>query len=164
MSQTLARDRSGADHKIGIGEIGVAQGSGVMRTLLGSCVGLVLHDQAQSTGGMVHVMLPAAGNAADPPGKYADTAVPELIRQIEAVGGRSNRLIAKLAGGAKMFATERTNSIGDQNLVAIEKLLRLAGIPIVGRHCGGTYGRRMAYDVSTGDVVIEVVGQPSVEL
>lgn len=164
MSQTLTRDHSGTDHKIGIGEIGVAQGTGVMRTLLGSCVGLVLHDQGQNTGGMVHVLLPTAGSAPDPPGKYADTAVPELIRQIVAVGGRSNRLIAKLAGGAKMFATERTNSIGDQNLAAIEELLRRAGIPIGGRHCGGTQGRRMVYDVSTGNVVIEVVGQASVEL
>lgn len=162
LNTNIADDK--AERKVGIGEIGVLQTTGVLRTLLGSCIGLVLHDPRCCVGGLAHIVLPLSNDAQQPLGKYADTAVPELIRLIERSGGKTRDLIAKLAGGANMFATPKPNGIGDQNLVMVEKLLKDAGIPIKARHCGGQQGRRMAYDVGTGVVTVEIVGSPAVKL
>ncbi len=152
------------ERKVGMGELDVLQGTGILRTLLGSCIGLVLHDQKNRVGGLAHIVLPVSNGSESAAGKYADTAIPELIRRIEHSGGRSRNLAAKIAGGANMFATTNLNAVGEQNLVMVESLLKTAGIPVLGRHCGGRQGRRMAYDVETGKVTVEVVGGPPVEV
>ena len=150
--------------KVEIGGIGVLRGTGELRTLLGSCIGLVLHDSKNHVGAMAHIVLPVSNGSDHLPGKYADTAVPALIRQIEAMGGVPRHLAAKLAGGANMFASNSSNTIGDQNLAMVERLLRDAGIPVTARHCGGHQGRKMVYDVATGIVVVETVGGEPVQL
>lgn len=152
------------ESKVGMGELKLLQGSGVLRTLLGSCVGLALYDLRNRVGGLAHIVLPSSNGLGSPPGKFADTAIPELIRRLEQSGGRLRNLAAKFAGGANMFATTSMNAVGDQNIAMVELLLRNAGIPVLGRHCGGKQGRRMAFDVETGKVTVEVVGGPPVEV
>lgn len=152
------------ERKVGMGELEVLQGTGVLRTLLGSCIGLVLHDQKKQIGGLAHIVLPESSEAGSLPGKYANIAVPELIRRIEQAGGRLRDLVAKFAGGANMFATGNANAIGELNIAKVESLLRAAGIPVLGRHCGGKQGRRLAFDIETGKVTVEIVGGPPTEL
>lgn len=153
------------ERKVGIGELVVMKKIGVLRTLLGSCIGLVLHDPGSQVGGLAHIVLPTSNDAQESSlGKYADTALPELVRLIELAGGKPRQLIAKLAGGANMFAMTRLNPIGEQNLITVEKLLNQSGIPVLGKHCGGKQGRRMAYDVATGIVTVDIVGSSAVEL
>lgn len=148
-----------ASAAIGMGEIRVARDNGTLRTFLGSCVGLALHDRRQKIAGLAHVVLPDSRGQGQPPGRYADTAVRELLRQLrELAGGEPLRLTAKLAGGAKMFGFQSGATIGDQNVRAIEQLLSEAGITIIGRCCGGEHGRRMSLDVATGVVTIQTVG------
>ena len=122
---------------VAIGQIGIAQGGGVLRTFVGSCVGLVLHAPSQQAAGLAHVMLPSSNGRGSPPGKYADTAVAETLRLLrEAVGGLPLACTAKLVGGATMFAFQSGIPIGDQNVLALEKILLDLGIPITGRLCG----------------------------
>ena len=102
---------------MGIGEIDVLQTTGVLKTLLGSCIGLVLYDRRNCVGGLAHIVLPSASGSSESLGKYADTALPELIRLIVQMGGKSANLTAKMAGGANMFVTSATNTIGAQKLV-----------------------------------------------
>jgi chemotaxis protein CheD len=155
---------SSGERKVGMGELEVLQGAGVLRTLLGSCIGLVLHDQRKKIGGLAHIVLPEGSESSSLPGKYANTAVPELIRRIEQSGGRLRDLAAKFAGGSNMFATGNANAIGDLNIAKVDSLLAALGIPVLARHCGGKQGRRMAFDVETGKVTVEIVGGPPVEL
>lgn len=152
------------ERKVGMGEIEVVSGSLVLKTLLGSCIGLVLHDSRLQVGGMAHVILPRSEGNSGPPGKFADTAVAELLRLIESQGGRPRHLVAKLAGGSNMFSTSSANRIGDQNLAAIESHLLSFGIPVLGRHCGGNLGRRMTFFVETGRVTVDILGTPTIEL
>ena len=156
--------RSLPERKVGMGEIDVVSGAFRLRTLLGSCVGLMLYDHRHHVGGLAHIVLPHSNGEGTPHGKYADTALPELLRQIEQLNGRVKHLAAKISGGANMFATKGPMSIGDQNIAAVEQLLKSAGIPILGRHCGGNQGRRVSFDVDTGRVTIEVVGASAIEL
>lgn len=144
---------------IGMGEIGIARDGGILRTFLGSCVGLVLHDRRRKIAGLAHVVLPDSRGQASQPGRYADTAIKELLRLLkDLANGEPLQVTAKLAGGAKMFGFQTGMTVGDQNVQAIEQLLAAEGIRIVGRCCGGEHGRRMSLDVASGVVTIQTVG------
>jgi chemotaxis protein CheD len=147
-----------------MGHSEVAQGGVLLRTLLGSCIGVAIYDQRRQIAGLAHVVLPRANGQTAPPGKYADTAIPDLLLQIERLGGRARQLAAKFAGGANMFGGSSEGKIGEQNIAAVEELLKNAGVPILGRHCGGSQGRRMAVEADTGRVIIEMVGAGTIEL
>ncbi len=150
--------------KIGIGELAVIQETGLLRTLLGSCIGLVLHDRQARVGGLAHIVLPSSNGDTRVPGKYADTALPELVRLIERAGGQPRNLTAKIAGGANMFSTLKMAGIGELNLITVQQLLQDVRIPVVGHHCGGQQGRRIAYDVKTGAETVEIIGCLPIEL
>lgn len=153
-----------------MGEIAVARSSGVLRTLLGSCLGLALYDRRFKVAGLGHIVLPSSqGRAEHPghlPGKFADTALPSMIRQMQELAGEERlRLCAKIAGGANMFVSaDSSNTIGMQNVQAVECLLDELRIPIIGRHCGGEQGRRMMLDTATGIVTIDIVGAETTSL
>jgi chemotaxis protein CheD len=146
-----------------MGEMAVAQGEGLLRTLLGSCLGVALYDRRLKIAGLAHVVLPHSQGTTELPGKFADTAIPELLRRLAALaGGESLKLTAKLAGGANMFtAAGAPGTIGEQNAAAVEDVLAAQRIPIVARHLGGEQGRRMTLDTTSGQVTIEIVGSES---
>ena len=148
---------------VAIGQIGVAA-SGVLRTFVGSCVALILQDRRRGVAALAHVMLPASNDTAAPPGKCADTAVPEMLRLLARCAGQPPACTAKLVGGAKMFAFGTGTPIGAQNVTALEAALGAAGIPITARDCGGDCGRRVTVDVATGVVTVETVGRPPLTL
>jgi chemotaxis protein CheD len=144
-------------------EIGVAQHQGVLRTMLGSCVGVALYERNLKIAGLAHVVMPDSMGREQSLGKYADTAIPETIRQLTILAkGAKVSFTAKLAGGANMFShvsPNAMNTIGDQNILAVEKTLALYRIPVLARHLGGAFGRRMVIDIETGIIQIHVVGQ-----
>jgi chemotaxis protein CheD len=149
---------------IRMGEIAIGRGAEALKSLLGSCIGLALYDRTLGIGGLAHIVLPSSEGHTGPPGKFVDTAIPELIRLIAEMGGQTkDHLAAKLAGGAQMFQTNAAMTVGDRNLETIEQELLSHRIPILGKHCGGTSGRRMTFYPGTGRVVIEVVGAESIE-
>lgn len=157
---------------VAIGQWTVAAAPAKIRTLLGSCVGVVLYDRTAKLGGLAHIVLPTAHGVLDHPGKYADTAIPALIAEFDRrLGGKMrSRLTAKLAGGATMFqvdATARQNSglnIGQRNQEAVEQILKELTIPILARDMGGASGRRLTLDTTSGIVTIKVPGGASYEL
>jgi chemotaxis protein CheD len=149
---------------IRMGEMSVAADGEELRTLLGSCVGLALHDRRQKVGGLAHIVLPSARGQINWPGKFVDTAIPLLIERMQQLVDGKLSVTAKLAGGASMFSTTVAANIGLQNIDSCEHMLGELGIPIVARHCGGEQGRRMSLNTASGSVVIEVVGQKSIEL
>jgi chemotaxis protein CheD len=155
---------SGMDLRIGIGELVVSKSPAVLRTLVGSCVGMTLYDPFRKVGGMAHIVHPESNGRVDQPGKYADTAIRELMRELANQGGEQRRLVAKYAGGAKMLNAFSSNPIGDLNVEMIERILTQLGIPILGRECGGKHGRRLALDLTRGVLRIEAVGQQPLEL
>jgi chemotaxis protein CheD len=156
-------------HPVAIGRWAVAAAPSQLRTLLGSCIGVALHDRAAKVGGLAHVVLPDSRGDAEHPGKYADTAIPALIADIErATGARpAGRLVAKLAGGASMFPVGQgppSRNIGRMNQEAVEAVLSALRIPILARDLGGDGGRNMTFDPATGRVWIRSPGGDGREL
>ncbi len=138
---------------IGIGEYRV--GSFPMMTIgLGSCIGLTLYDTQNKTGAMVHIMLPESGGRTDRPGKYADTAIPLLLNELDKVGSSKRSLIAKIAGGACMFEYFGTNlNIGERNTEKVRTLLKDQGIKLSGEDVGGKVGRSVTFFPANGGKV-----------
>ena len=147
-----------------MGQIAVAHNQGVLRTLLGSCMGVALYDRRLKIAALSHIVLPRsngpANGPAHPPGKFADTAIPEMIRCMQDRAAADKlKLSAKIAGGANMFgSTDSRNTIGVLNIEAVERILDELRIPVIGRHCGGEQGRRMMLDAANGLVTIDMVG------
>ena len=131
-----------------------------IRTLLGSCVGVVLHDRQSKVGGVAHVVLPDSRGSLDQPGKYADTAVPALLAELRRLNPLA-RPVAKLLGGASMFgggpaAAPAGLAIGQSNVEAVEAALARLGVTVVARDLGGESGRRVTLDVATGVVSVRL--------
>jgi chemotaxis protein CheD len=150
-------------------------GGEVLVTLgLGSCIGCALVDIEAKVAGLAHIVLPeswanSAAAASAPPGKFANTAVPHLVKELERLGARKNRLKAVLCGGAHMFsstggAKSPALEIGRRNNEETVKALKAAGIPIRASEVGGTKGRSVEVHVSSGEVFVRTVGSTPVKL
>ncbi|HEX4574127.1 MAG TPA: hypothetical protein VH158_03290, partial [Gemmatimonadales bacterium] len=90
-----------------VAEWAAERGDAVIVTLgLGSCVAIMLYDGQAHAGAMAHVLLPSKSLARDlgNPAKFPETAVPLLVTRLTQLGAEPRRLVAKLAGGASMFA------------------------------------------------------------
>lgn len=144
-----------ANLTIGIGDLKVCRVPDVLVTYaLGSCVGICLLDSTAGVGGLSHIMLPdstAGVNGASAPMRFADTAIPLLIKEMEKLGASRGRLRAKIAGGATMFAISNDKfNIGDRNVAKVKEMLAKERIPILAEDTGADYGRTLFFYPETG--------------
>lgn len=139
--------------------------AGITTLGLGSCVGVALRDTVNKVGGLAHVMLPDStairnnNNVA----KFADTGVAELVRIMEEAGAKRSRMVAKIAGGAKMFNFNSDSTmmqVGDRNVEGVKKKLKELGIKLLAEDTGLNFGRTVEFFPETGDFVIKAVGKP----
>ena len=164
-----SNDKSGpADEMISVlmGRWAVASAPTLIRTLLGSCVGVVLFDRKSRLGGVAHIVLPDSRGATDQPGTYADTAIPALIEELEQAAGRKirARITAKLFGGASLFHGGASIDIGRSNQAAVEQILVGLGVAVVARDMGGVSGRRLTFSIETGIVSVRIPGGADYEV
>jgi chemotaxis protein CheD len=149
---------------VGIADMKLAQGSGMLVTYaLGSCIGICLHDPILRLGSLIHIMLPLNMEAGRKNVfKYADTAIRETLQQMAAKGCARPRMVAKIAGGAKMFELTggSLGSIGQRNIESVRLALKREGIRLVGEDTGGTVARTLLFDVSSGQAFIHSHGYP----
>lgn len=142
--------------------IEVAEAPVLLKTTLGSCVGVVLHDRGRSVGGLAHVMLPRRLGQDRSVGKYADTAVPALVERMRRFGSERRDLSAFLAGGANMFrqaADGAIATIGAHNIEAVRQILADLRIPIAFEDIGGTQGRTVIFDSARGALDVRKLQQ-----
>ncbi|WRS26673.1 chemotaxis protein CheD [Oscillospiraceae bacterium MB08-C2-2] len=155
---------------VGISDLKVAAAPDILVTYaLGSCVGTCLLDPATRVGGLSHIMLPQSSASPSDPNvmKFADTAIPELIRQMELKGARRNRLVAKIAGGAQMFDLQNKNpmwQIGQRNVQAVLQILGQLRIPVAAQDVLANYGRTTFFDPSTGIMTVKSINKNIKEL
>ncbi|MCL2048942.1 MAG: chemotaxis protein CheD [Defluviitaleaceae bacterium] len=150
---------------VGMADLKATKAPGILTTLgLGSCIGIALYDAKAKVAGLAHIMLPdstAIHNNSNK-AKFADTALIELILQMEKLGARKINIKAKIAGGAQMFAFNATSEnlrVGDRNAEATKKALRLSGIPLLAAECGDSFGRTVELYADDGRFIIKAIGQ-----
>lgn len=157
--------------KVGMADLKICKAPDALTTIgLGSCIGIALYDPVTKVTGLAHIMLPDStairnnSNIA----KFADTGIEELVRQMVAAGASKTRLVAKIAGGAKMFALSGSAAsainIGEQNSQASKKKLKELGIKLLAEDCGLNYGRTVELYSEDGKYLIKAVGKPVKEI
>jgi len=146
---------------IGIADMAVAASPNILRTILGSCVGICMYDPEVKVGGLAHIMLPTSKKASDNLKKYADTAIPLMIDEMIKLGSDINRMVVKLAGGATMFKhTEHSivGDIGQNNINSVKEVLSKLKIPVLSEDVGGDYGRTIDFYLEKGMIKIKAIG------
>ena len=151
--------------KVGMADLNVCKAPDVITTLgLGSCIGLVLYDPVTKVGGMVHYMLPDSTKIRQNQNKlkFADTGIQALVEELEKQGLSRKNMIAKIAGGAKMFqfsSDTAMGNIGEKNVEAVREVLKQYGIKIVSEDVGLNYGRTIVFDPVTKDLTVVTAGK-----
>jgi chemotaxis protein CheD len=129
---------------------------------VGSCVCVALYDPEKRLGGLVHSMLPLPPGAPQPEetAKYVETAVPDLVAELEKAGASRKRIYARLIGGANMFAFPARQGeapepgLGDRNLRAARESLRRLNIVVTAEESGGSVGRSLEFDPADGSLLV----------
>jgi len=147
---------------VGIADFQLASGNEVLRTILGSCVGICLYDPVKRIGGLSHIMLPVKKSEKTSPKKYADTAIAMMLEDLKKKGAKKDNLIAKIIGGATMFNISENSmmgEIGKNNIVKVREILKAEGIDLVAEDVGGDYGRTIDFFVENGEIKIKSLGK-----
>ena len=150
--------------QVGMAELKVVRSPDKLITAgLGSCIGICLIDKTAQVGGMAHIMLPSSLQArnAQNRAKFADTAVEDLISEMEKMGAVSRRIVAKIAGGSQMFkvsAVSEVLKIGIRNSQAVEEALAQSRIRLLAKDTGGNFGRTIIFDTESGDLQVRTIG------
>jgi chemotaxis protein CheD len=145
---------------VGVGDLKIAKSPKIIKTSLGSCMGVVLYDSINKIGGLLHLMLPKRNDRDGKLSKYADTGI-SLLVDLMAKKANSNRktLTAKIFGGAKMFnVNSALFDIGKSNAAETKRILEKMNIRIAATKTGGTKGYQISLDTKTGIVQTRIFG------
>lgn len=153
----LKTENSSVIH-VGVSEWKTAKHPDALRTTLGSCVGIVLYSKKDRAGGMCHALLdePPAGKIAQK-GKYARTAIEELLRELQRQGIDKANLTARLFGGASMFDSDKSkffHNIGESNVAVSKATLEKEGIAVIEEDVGGSSGRTITFFLDDGRILL----------
>jgi chemotaxis protein CheD len=147
---------------VGIADIKVAVYPDVLRTILGSCVGICLYDEKAKVIGLAHIMLAEQNISGTNPKKYADSAIPILIDEMRKAGANTEQLNAKIVGGSAMFNVPAGGIMGDigrNNVKKVKEVLAQQSIKIIAEDTGGDFGRTIDFFSLDGSVKVKSLGK-----
>jgi chemotaxis protein CheD len=151
--------------RVGIADMSVCRAPDKITTVgLGSCVGIVIYSMSSNISGMIHIMLPDSTKIKQNQNrlKFADTGIEDLVALLEREGMRRYEMVAKIAGGAKMFEMPKTSpmgSIGEKNVEAVRAKLAELKIKIKSEDVGLNYGRTILFDPKTKQLFVIKAGR-----
>lgn len=152
--------------KVGMADLNICKEPDALTTIgLGSCIGIALYDPSTKISGLAHIMLPDSTQIRNNSNiaKFADTGIQKLYDDMIAAGANKRKLVAKIAGGAKMFELSNSASqginIGEKNAIASRAKLKELGIPLVAEDTGLNFGRTVELYSETGKFLIKAVGK-----
>ncbi|MBQ9364249.1 MAG: chemotaxis protein CheD [Schwartzia sp.] len=149
--------------KVGMADYKVGRAPSIIISYgLGSCIGVSLYDPVSKVGGLLHIMLPDStqSRSSENPAKFADTGVPLLLKDVLALGANRSKLVAKMAGGAQMFAFAKATDImrvGARNAEAVKALLKDMKIPVIAEDTGENYGRTVQINLENGVYTVKTM-------
>lgn len=144
---------------VGIGDAVVGRaGDGALAAFgLGSCVGLAVWDPVTRIGGLAHFMLPSGSRTGNPV-KYIDTGLAWFLAALAKAGALPRRSQYKAAGGAAMFlGVSGSLEVGRRNATALSDALADAGLRLTAHELGGSVGRSIELNLTTGDLSVRTI-------
>jgi two-component system, chemotaxis family, protein-glutamate methylesterase/glutaminase len=137
----------------------------IIRTILGSCVGVALWDETTGIGGLCHYLLPTTLDGPGNSGRYGEYAIRELLKQCLDLGANRATTLAKVYGGGAVVSSLSGNKmdIGVRNIECARRILRVLKIEIIFESLGGDKGRKISLDTATGDVTEHISGSETTD-
>jgi chemotaxis protein CheD len=140
----------------------------IMRTVLGSCVGVTFWAPRLGLAGLCHPMLPThpakpVENSLANSRRYADFAIRELSQQFGSLGARRGEIEVKLFGGGDVLVVINPASrptVGRQNCEAALRVLQEEGFSVAASSLGGTSGINIQFNTGTGEVLLKRLSLP----
>ena len=156
---------------VGLGEMHVSTDLNTVLACLGlgSCIGISAYDPGARVGAMAHVVLPR-GNETDckkSPARYANSVFPFMMQEMEKKGAVKNRVILKIAGGAKIINNVPANSlldIGQRNVTSLRNAVAENQLEIKAEDLAGSLGRSMWLSIESGVTRIRTTSGSVVEM
>ncbi len=136
----------------------------ILKTLLGSCVGIAFRIPRLGLGALCHPMLPrtpaklASSLSCSAGRRYVDFAIRDLARQFDALGANRGEVEVKLFGGGDvlaMTANAKRPTVGKQNSEAAMRVLTEEGFGVVASSLGGKSGVNIQFNTETGEVLLK---------
>ncbi len=156
----LERDPPVIDIFLDPGEYFVGDHRYQVRTLLGSCVSMIVWHPRLQFGAMSHFLLaqrqrPLSSDAEGLDGKYADESLQLMLRELMHAGVPVEQCQAKVFGGGNMFpdhALPEALKVGLHNGQAALALCKLHGLTVVAQDLFGDGHREIIFNVRKGEV------------
>ncbi|HEY1578799.1 MAG TPA: chemotaxis protein CheD [Terracidiphilus sp.] len=144
------------------GESHTVTGAVILRTILGSCVGITFWAPEHNCAALCHPMLPVCPVKADMSisagSRYVDYAIRDLARWFRARGIRENEVRVKLFGGADVLMAGRGSgrpTVGKLNSEAALRVLSDEGFEIAASSLGGNFGLNIRFDTGSGEIQLK---------
>jgi len=142
-----------------VAEVKAAKNPSILQILaLGSCVGVCLYDSNKKVGGVAHIMLPKKQYGVAGMGRryrFADKAIPALIKKMQKLGASKANLKARLVGGAKLDLRRAPKlKIGEKNISSVHEVLLKENIIVDAEVVGGKQRTSLIFDTETGNVYV----------
>lgn len=130
----------------------------LVNTILGSCVAVCLYDTFLQFGGINHYMLPFWNGQGLASPKYGNIAIQKLTEKMLYLGSTQRNLVAKIFGGANVIETTNAQfMIGERNISVAMDMLKDMQISIISQSTGGSFGRKIQFLTSTGEVKQRII-------
>jgi chemotaxis protein CheD len=146
------------------GEARLVREPTILRTLLGSCVGIAFRIPRLGVGALCHPMLPrhpvkqneiltrSAGR------RYVDYTIRDLARQFDALGAHREEVEVKLFGGGDvllMIDDAARPTVGKLNIEVAMRVLEEEGFSVMASSLGGKRGVNIHFNTKTGEVLLQ---------
>jgi chemotaxis protein CheD len=147
------------------GEMHFTDEPSVVITVLGSCLSVTMHSRRMGIGGICHGLLPECeGKKACSSGcreglRYVECSILQMLRLFEKAGAKRSEIDVMCFGGADMFSRKIQKpglvSVGRQNIMTAEVILRREGLTIKKQDVGGLGGRKIYFYTQNGEVLLK---------
>jgi len=145
------------------GECRLLKEPAVLRTVLGSCVGITFRVPRLGIGALCHPMLPRCP-CPQPPDRnddanrrYVDFAIHDIARQLDSLGAARHETQVKLFGGGDVLPIAASTSrptVGKMNSDAAIQVLEQEGFKVSACRLGGVSGVHIQFHTATGEVLL----------
>jgi chemotaxis protein CheD len=142
------------------GEAHLARSPSILKTVLGSCVGVTFWVERSGMGALCHGVLPhcPSGIGGADGYRYVDFAIADLVRRLEQLGARHDELEIKVFGGADVLPVGISKfsreTVGHLNWNAALEVIQSENLNVLTGDLGGYVGRTIEFHTGTGEVLM----------
>jgi len=147
------------------GEMHFADSPTLVVTVLGSCLSITMFSRKRGLAAICHGLLPQCGGDKNCNGecaegfKYVDCAIRKMVRLFDKHKVKRSEIEVKCFGGADMFMREIQRpgvvSVGRQNVLTAERILKSEGLSMNVVDVGGLQGRKILFYTHSGEVYLK---------